>query len=340
MPAYLIRESALEVWRLWSARNAWSLERFHLVGAKSKEDFPAGRFRAITTPREMLVGRAAREAIRGCRLSEAARQALLQNPLYVAGPVDCSARSSAGVVARKLSACYSRGAFLKVDRQLAVASPELVFLQMASQLSFGALVALGFELCGSYPVEGACSVKAPLTSEKRLRTFLESAADARGVGKARAALAIVAERSGSVMETEVAAVLRASSYRGGYNFSGAVMNHPIYLSDRAKVPGRSEYVVADICWPESKVVVEYNGFEAHASSARMAADARKLEALRRDGWKVFSLTAGQFSGVSEFHRLATEIGKALGKRVRPRRKGFIACQLRLRREMRLFHNGT
>ena len=77
---------------------------------------------------------------------------------------------------------------------------------MAGSLEFGELLALGYELCGSYPVTrgDGVLVRRPLTTPERLVAFLGQLEDARPVKLARSAALQVRRKSASVMETEVA----------------------------------------------------------------------------------------------------------------------------------------
>lgn len=47
---------------------------------------------------------------------------------------------------------YPAGSFLKLKDNIYLASPELLFCQMAQNLSIEKLLLLGFELCGTYSV--------------------------------------------------------------------------------------------------------------------------------------------------------------------------------------------
>ena len=73
-------------------------------------------------------------------------------PLHVIVPSQ-AARSRCGKVACHVSsAMFPRGSFVRIARNVLASSPELCFVQMASELSLPALIRLGFELCGTYGV--------------------------------------------------------------------------------------------------------------------------------------------------------------------------------------------
>ncbi|MDE8685724.1 hypothetical protein P0G11_14455, partial [Adlercreutzia rubneri] len=94
--------------------------------------------------------------------------------------------------------------FVKVAPSVLVSSPELLFLQMAKALACGELVALGFELCGCYPLSDELSsslVRSPLTTPSRLSAFVARARNHDGVQLARRAVRPVMAKSASRMET-------------------------------------------------------------------------------------------------------------------------------------------
>ena len=72
---------------------------------------------------------------------------------------------------------------MRIAEGLFVCSPELVFVQMASCLSFGELLALGYELCGCYPRSTQKSVplvRRPLTTPNRLMAYAARLNGAKG----------------------------------------------------------------------------------------------------------------------------------------------------------------
>lgn len=105
-------------------------------------------------------------------------------------------RTADGLTYHHSSATYPKGSFLKIARGVYVCAPELVFAQMASLLPFGALLSLGYELCGCYPVEASeYLVRHPLCSPNRLVAFCSHLRGFKGSAPAKTACAI---RSGKV----------------------------------------------------------------------------------------------------------------------------------------------
>ena len=139
MDIYLSHSSALEIWssfktgadvlaRCWDSRNpSW------------RKDEPLPSECKVT---ELLIRElAGMPELEGIAL-----------PLHVVVPSQ-AARSRCGKVACHVSsATFPRGSFIRIARNVLASSPELCFVQMASELSLPALIRLGFELCGTYGV--------------------------------------------------------------------------------------------------------------------------------------------------------------------------------------------
>ena len=138
---------------------------------------------------------------------------------------------------------------VSVKNEIIVASPELCFFQMASELPLAKLIELGYELCGFYALPSGCAVEKgstvvegsydmdnksaynlePLTNKKRLTALVSQMAGKHGKNKALRALRYIAEGSASPMETILAILLVLPNYLGGYGFALPEMNKRIDL---------------------------------------------------------------------------------------------------------------
>ena len=150
---------------------------------------------------------------------------------------------------------------------LCVVSPEVLFLQMAAQLSAIELVKLGYELCGNYSLpmsqpnyagvpRGFVARKA-LTNVAKLNDFMDAHASNRSVRNARAALRHVADGSVSPKQTELCMLMVLPRKMGGYGLSApsctceaaSLGNAAAGLSGRARPFG--------LCWPDVGVAIRY-----------------------------------------------------------------------------------
>lgn len=163
---------------------------------------------------------------------------------------------------------------------------------MAESLSAGELIALGYELCGCYPLDAGRSsalVRTQLATPGRLAAFAKRAERIKGSKKARSVIPFLCAKSASVKETEMGALLLTPMRRGGLGLPPALANEPVALSDKAVRIARGDRVVCDFLWPQTRVAAEYDGLAFHGERHQQARDSRRRDALlgrrlrRRDG---------------------------------------------------------
>lgn len=346
MNMYPSHRFALQLWRSWSASHPVTLREFHLSGKRKSCDLPsrllpgsavlrapASTHEEISPILNELARRLSREAGSLCASS------LKGTPIEVLVGRKPGVRSSSLVKRHQCDRTLPRNAFLEIAPGVWNSSPELIFAQMASRLTYGELLALGYELCGSYPIVGqeGCLVRRPLTTPERLMAFLEQLSDIRAVKLARSAAAQVRRKSASVMETEVAIVALTSRRRGGLGLPGGSLNEPFNLSERGRRIARQKYVVGDLCWWEYNAVLEYDGRAAHSSNEARIRDSRRRDALLAEGVEVVTVTSAQFSNVYEFSEIAASLSKKAGKRFRGWSLGQVETHMELRQQVRKFH---
>ena len=262
---------------------------------------------------------------------------------------------------------FPDGSFVRMDSGLIVSSPELCFMQMADELSFIGLVALGYELCGSYRL-GEVSAEGkehrdmtsaganalsdreaekpkmgfrrdfPLTSLDSLSSYTARAAGLKGRKNALRALRYIAERSASPMETILSMLLTLPYSLGGYGFPKPMLNYRIEASAGAgktagKVTDKSKHYYCDLYWPEKKVDVEYDSDAFHTGSDRIAQDAIRRNALSSMGLTVISVSRKHVFETLKMRELAHVLSKLLGKRMQFSRKEFAYRHAKLREQL-------
>ena len=170
----LSHETALEFWRLWSARNGIALHLFHCRKTMQTDDLP---FRIFPSSAVLVDSSSAKrtvveiidgaledgvpeelaELLGACRVvlsethsSKRSEESGIADSssgagkvLHVLGHRKPGVRTADGLTYHHSSATYPKGSFLKITRGVYVCVPELVFAQMASLLPFGALLSLG-----------------------------------------------------------------------------------------------------------------------------------------------------------------------------------------------------
>ncbi len=349
MNIYFSHRSALQLWRSWSAARPVTLQEFHLSGRRKGLDLPShllpgsAVIRAAASTHEEIASILAESVWEARGLPGTAKtpcvsldRGALVEVLVGRRP---GVRSSSSVKRHQCDRNLPRKAFLEIAPGVWSSSPELVFAQMATRLTYGELLALGYELCGSYPIpgQGGFLVRRPLTTPQRLLAFLEQLSDIRAVKLARSAAAQVRRKSASVMETEVAITALTSRRRGGLGLPAGSLNEAFGLGEKGRRIARQKYVVGDLCWWECSVAVEYDGRSSHGGAVARARDSRRRDALLAEGVEMVTVTAAQFDSVYEFSEIMAKVSEKVGKRFRGWGPGQIEVHMKLRQQVRKFH---
>ena len=207
---------------------------------------------------------------------------------------------------------------LKVDDDLYASSCELCFLQMASSLTKTELIALGFELCGSYshfapPISGYYE-RNPLTTASSISFALDALKGAYGISGARSGLKWVLDGSASPMETVCACMLTLPNSMGGEGFIAPQLNFEVPLDEAGRRITGKKTCRIDMAWPDQMLGIEYNGADSHTDEK---ADRLRREALQRKGWTIFVMDKERLFTYKDYSDL---LGLIDGKI--PRRKGM------------------
>ena len=222
MNIYPSHTLALGLWRAWSLAHPVSLSAFHASSKRNGLPLPVHALpsssvvKAAASKWADVV--AALSALPSALLAETIEDAQNERrPLEILVGTKRGARSTNCIQRHQCQLRFPRNAFLEMVPEVWVSAPELVFVQMASRLEYGALLALGYELCGCYPLgEGSgFQVRGPLTTPERLVAFSGQLGGARSAKLARSAALQVRRKSASIMETEVAIAALTSRRRGG-----------------------------------------------------------------------------------------------------------------------------
>ena len=200
---------------------------------------------------------------------------------------------------------------------LFASTPEFCFLQMARELPFPQLIALGFELCGTYAACGDLTYYNvfPLTTPEKLQTFLTRASGFKGVKQARRALRYILPASASPMETNLAMLLSLPYALGGYGLEQPQMNHRIEIPKTLKRRSSSQYFKCDLYWKSANLAIEYDSDLAHAGINSTVRDALRRSTLSSIGISVVSVTKPQIMNSGAFNQLAHLIALKMKKRL-------------------------
>lgn len=176
------------------------------------------------------------------------------------------------------------GAFVQITPELSMSSPELLFVELANELSPLRHLLLGYELCGAYsldpfdPVHGEGQMGlAPVTSVQAIRAFLARARGVRGSDKARETLRCLSDNAWSPVEAALAALLALPLERYGYGFGPCLLNRRVQTPAELAGTTGARSRVPDIMLPGTKVGINYDG-AGHLDLGRIS-DAAREQAL-------------------------------------------------------------
>lgn len=226
--------------------------------------------------------------------------------------------------------------FVDAGEGFLISTPEFCFLQMANRLTLGCLIQLGFELCGTYTlVEHGPAQRRdkPLTTVPKLKSFLDSASNTRGRNRALRGTRYLIEGSASPMETILTMLLCLPYNIGGYGLPHPMLNYRVDIPNRSRRLADRTYCSCDLCWPYENLVLEYDSALYHSDPQRRESDARRRNTLITLGFTVITVSSDQLMNSGAFNRLAHQVAKRLGKRLRYKDPHFTHTHCDLRDEL-------
>jgi hypothetical protein len=191
------------------------------------------------------------------------------NTLHVSSPAPLRAPAGVGITGHQISAAiWSSREFIYYGPLgmlfvFQLASPEFVWAQLAPRLLVDDLVAVGDAIVGG---------RAPLGTIADLHQIAGAAVGHRGAKTIAAAIEHV--RVGSLSRPET--LLRLILVRAG--FPEPVLN--LEVTDASGRP----IAMADLCWPEYRVLVEYEGDGHRMSRGKFRSDITRGERYQDGGW--------------------------------------------------------
>lgn len=210
-----------------------------------------------------------------------------------------------------------RGAVVNRDGEM-VASPELMFLQLAPKLNIHTLILLGLQLC-SHPVGKSFNA---ITTKKELETFAIKASGHHGRLKALQAIKYIEDGSASIMESVAYMILTLPHALGGYGIKGATFNFEITLKEQTGKRLGQQRCFVDLYYKSAKLAVEYDSFTFHNSPSEQGQDAIRSVILNRHGIEVMHLNTIQLYDQNACTDFATQLAHSLGKRIQIRSGKF------------------
>jgi very-short-patch-repair endonuclease len=195
-----------------------------------------------------------------------------------------------------------------------VASPELVFLELANYLNLHQLILLGLQMCAHCVGEPSRAI----STKYRLDAFLKKTPGHYGHKKAVRALKYIQNGSASIMESIVFMVLTLPNSLGGYGLDGVQFNHEIIFDSGSS----QKRCFADLYYSKAKVAVEYDSFTHHNTPKEQSKDLIRATTLKKHGIEVIRFGTQQLYDKNKCEDFALSVASSIGKRVRIRCKGF------------------
>ncbi len=217
----------------------------------------------------------------------------------------------------------AHGSFRAIPHDIFVSSPEFVYLQLARELDEIELARLALELGGSHRLVQNMHYRdhcPPLTSAKKLASFIERSTDARGAAKARSALRWVADKSASPQETNMLLALCLPQRQGGYGLPLPELNPTLPVGDRMRPYVEGDVYSPDCLWKREqqgktiRITAEYDSDEQHGTPEDAERTRIRRNAFKTMGYLVTSVNRIQMRSAASFQFPARQIARDLGLR--------------------------
>jgi len=200
-------------------------------------------------------------------------------------------------------------ALVTVERNLHIASPELVCVQLASRLSAPALAMVVMELTGAWSLPPAPDSTiptsynlAPATTVARIRHMAALVPRARGRANLYNALALATDATASPPEAQLALMLNTAVEDGGYGRSPVAANVLVEHPEAARPYLSQTTYYTDVLVPSALADLEYESEEFHQST--LGHDRRRVRDLQSLGLQVIPVTASDLYDVRSLDRVA------------------------------------
>lgn len=217
-------------------------------------------------------------------------------------------------------------ALQKQAESVLVASPDLVFVQLANQLDDLDLLLVGFELCGCYSMKldpvlqdgpDGFVRRPPLTSPGRLFDVARGLRGCKGVARAIRMLRLVLPQSLSPKETHLVLILCLPASHGGFALPRPSLNYRVDFDKEGRALTGSDFALIDIAWPHEKVGVEFDGHRDHFTTGKLIKDELRRKALERKGWSITRIRSAQMTNVTQMKAIVRQLAEELGHGVTP-----------------------
>lgn len=153
----------------------------------------------------------------------------------------------------------------------------------------------------------------PMMSPSSFMDYVGEMPRSKGVERGRAVADAAFFMCASPMETMLALMLTLPVSMGGFGMPRPLVNWEVPLEPRDLTVCSQASIIGDLCWPDQRVVIEYNGWDDHfgAGPHKVASDANRANSLTAMGWKVFQVSFEQVKTLDGVSLLARQLQRAL-----------------------------
>lgn len=208
------------------------------------------------------------------------------------------------------------GSLVTLAPKVYMPTPELLFLQLASELSLMELLIVGMELCGRYALmpNGNLVARPALTSTKKIELYFGKCSRLKGLTKAKRAVGLLADSSFSPEESKLYLMLCLPRRYGGFGLPKAELNASVDM--RGIVSGNEYRRSCDLLWRAKKLAIEYDSDQFHTGADKISKDAQRRVELSGQGISVVTITRLQLKSFSAIYEIATVLASHLKVRLR------------------------
>lgn len=195
--------------------------------------------------------------------------------------------------------------------------PELAYMQVAKTYNDIEMIYLGLQLLSGY--DG----KSPICTIEAIEQCATTLKKHHGRKTVIRLAPYLCEGSRSPMESITYMLLSLPVHLGGRGFKKLQLNYPIY----SEKYNRQFY--ADLCWPDKKLIIEYQG-SYHSESTQIVSDRERRKILESEGYTVVEVWAKDIYDKDRFEDLVLKLQAITKKRIRYRSEKFIQNYTKIR----------
>ena len=268
-------------------------------------------------------------------LRAARLEATPDRPLHVlVSSADKRIRSSR-VVSHVWSTPLPDDAFYQLTPAVLLASPSFCLQGISAGAGLAKAAVAAMEVCGSYArspwAQDGFYSRPPLARLDELQAHFEKT-HSYGAKQVRRALLYVTVGSRSPMETVVVLFFTLPVEVGGCGLPAPLLNVRLEIPPDLRAAIKKPYVVVDLCWPDQRIILEYDSYRWHTAPMAMDSDSTRNEGLRDEGWMVRSVTSGILKNDAMRRLLVSRVMERFGRKL-PSDPAFDQLQASLVREL-------